>query len=161
VAKHGFVPCIHADREDSAAYQRAQDILVTYPFVKKRLGGGEAQSAYPEAYKIPKHAITGKLMPGSAISHGRYPLGTLGCVVEAEIGHVKSRFVVTAAHVVALNDHAKLDDPVYCPGKRSVERITRRDAFGILENTIDLYPLNPKSRGDYEDDVSIDIDVAL
>ena len=24
-------------------------------------------------------------MPGSAISHGRYPFGTLGCVVEAEI----------------------------------------------------------------------------
>jgi hypothetical protein len=161
VPKHGFVPCIHADREDSAAYRRAQEILATYPFVKKRLGGGEAQSAYPEPYKSPKHAITGKLMPGSAISHGRYPFGTLGCVVEAEIDDVKSLFVVTAAHVVALNDEAKVGDAIYCPGKRSVERILRRDVFGVLENTIDLYPLNPKSRGDYEDDVSNDIDVAL
>jgi hypothetical protein len=161
VAKHGFVPCVHADRDDSAAFKSAQEILKVYPFVTKRLGGGEAQSAYPEPTKVPKHAISGKLVPGSAISHGRYPFGTLGCVVEAEFGKVTSRFVVTAAHVVALNDQAKVGDAIYCPGKRSVERIKRGDVFGELEDTVDLYPLNPKSRSGYGDDVSIDIDVAL
>jgi len=161
IPEYGFVPCVHVDREDSSAYRRAQEILVSYPFVKKRLGGGEAQAAYPEATKIPKHAITGKLLPGSAISHGRYPFGTLGCIVEAEFDRVKSLFAVTAAHVVALNEQARVGDAIYCPGKRSVKRIKRRDIFGALADTVDIYPLNPKRRGGHQDDVSVDIDVAL
>jgi hypothetical protein len=161
VARYGFVPCVHVDREDSSAYRRAKEILGDYPFVLARLGGGEAQSAYPQDSKTTAHALSGQLLPGAAISHGRYPFGTLGCVVEAEVNRVKSLFAVTAAHVVNLNDEASLGDPIYCPGKGSVARIKKGDRFGTLEDSVDLYPLNPKSRGSKVGDVSTDIDIAL
>lgn len=162
--KLGLIPCIHVDRIDSVAFEKAKGILEEFPFVTKRLGGGEAQSAYhSETRKLPKHATTGQLLPGAAISHGRYRFGTLGCIVEAKINDVIVKCAVTAAHVASLSREVELGESMYCPGKGSVRYLKRGDVFGKLAEAIDLYPLNPKIRGDVsdDDDVSIEADIAL
>jgi hypothetical protein len=158
----GFVPTVHVDREDSSAFQQARELLERYPFIERRLGGGDAQAAYPES-KAKKHAVTGQLAPGAAISHGRYRFGTLGCIVEAEIDKIKCKCAVTAAHVVSLNSAVQIGDEIFCPGNGSVRYKKKGYKFGVLSEAIQLHPLNPAIRGEVDsaEDIAIESDVAL
>jgi hypothetical protein len=161
VPRLGFVPCIHVNRKDSVAFIRAQEILKEFSFVQARLGGGEAHSEHPRARpRLDKRTTDGRLVPGAAISHGRFAYGTLGCIVEVEENQKKVLYAVTAAHVLNLTDSAKIGDEIYCPGKGSIPQIDKSGIFGYMRRATPLYPINPDIRDDV-DDIDIYFDIAL
>jgi len=159
-AKSKYVVAILADKKDSWASRKAGELGRNYPDSIVWTTPGEAQSSYPGVECAP-HATSRVIKPGVSIGHGRFRAGTLGCIVEVHGEGRDYKCAVTAAHVVALNDSVELGNLIYSPGKPEIgSALTRGDAIGRLQNTVDLIPFYSTDPSAGED-IYQSIDIAL
>ena len=136
-----FVISILAEQEDSWATRKAKEFEKLYPESVVWTTTGEAQSSYPNTGYAP-HAVCRQIRPGVSIGHSRFRAGTLGCLVNVPGSDRDQIGVLTAAHVVALNESVNKGDRIYSPGKPEIgTAVTLNDAIGKLENYVQLIPI--------------------
>lgn len=155
-----YVVSILADQKDSLASKKAKELEKKYPGSIVWTSTGQAQSSYPDVV-CARHATSRKIRPGVSIGHGRFRAGTLGCLVKVQEENRPDYIgVVSAAHVLALNDSVDPEDLIYSPGKPDVGQALRRsDAIGRLQDTIDLFPIHKVDPA--AQDIYHSIDIAL
>lgn len=152
-----FVISILAEQEDSWATRQAKDLEQRFPEAIVWTATGEAQSSYPDS-RAARHVKSGGIRPGVSIGHGRFRAGTLGCLVNIP-GRIRDQIgVLTAAHVVALNESVNKNDRIYSPGKPDISNLTQKYAIGRLIDFINLLPVSGYEPGA---DIYQSIDVAL
>lgn len=146
-----YIISILVDNDDGWAKEEAIKLKEKFPGIVKSVSTGEAYSSYPSVDCAP-HATSRKIMPGVSIGHGRFRAGTMGCIVKFKYPEdpdekaVKKKKqyikgVLTAAHVVKLNDSVKLGDLIYSPGKpENGVALMALDAIGKLRNSVGLIP---------------------
>lgn len=158
-----YVPCLHVDKKDGWGHKQFAPIVEKYKSVVAKIDIGEAQAAYPQQEVVfQPHATSKKLEPGVSISHGRYRSGTVGCIVEVMEDGTPELCLVTAAHVVSLNNGSKMGDLIYSPGKGSVKRLLTEHRVGKLTGkSTELYPVASLGEENSAEDIAVDIDVAL
>jgi len=153
-----IVVTILAEHEDTWATRQAKELEQRFPEIVVWTTTGEAQSSYPDSSFAP-HATCREIRPGVSIGHSRFRAGTLGCVVNVAGTDRDQLGVLTAAHVVALNESVKKGDRIYSPGKPEIgNAVTVRDAIGRLDNYVDLTPVIGYQVGD---DIFQSIDIAF
>jgi hypothetical protein len=153
-----FVVSILAEQEDSWATRKAKELEQNFPEAIVWTATGEAQSSYPDSDPAP-HATSGEIRPGVSIGHGRFRAGTLSCIVTTQGKDRDQVGVLTASHVVALNESARIGDRIYSPGKPEIGELTRRLAIGKLDDCVDLIPVIGYDPGG--EDIFQSIDIAL
>jgi hypothetical protein len=156
----GFVVSILVEQEDTWATRQARELEQRFPESIVWTTTGEAQSSYPDSKPAP-HARSGEIRPGVSIGHGRFRAGTLGCLVNIPgITHDQIG-VLTAAHVVALNDSVNMRDRIYSPGRPDIRNLMQKYVIGRLINYINLLPVNDYEPETGAEDIYQSIDVAL
>jgi hypothetical protein len=155
-----YVVTILADQKDSIASNKAKELEAKYPGSIVWTSTGQAQSSYPGADCL-SHATSREIRPGVSIGHGRFRAGTLGCLVKVrETNKAEYKGVVSAAHVIALNDSVEPEDLIYSPGKPDVgQALKRSDAIGRLQDTTDLFPVHKVDPA--AQDIYHSIDIAI
>lgn len=152
-----FVICILADQDDSWATRQAKGFEQRFPEAVVWTTTGEAQSSYPESDRA-SHATSREIRPGVSIGHGRFRAGTLGCLVNVSGTERDQIGVLTAAHVVALNESVNKGDRIYSPGKPDINNLVRKYAIGKLVDCVDLMPVSGYQPGE---DIVQSIDIAF
>lgn len=153
-----FVISILAEQEDSWATRQAKELEKLFPESVVWTTTGEAQSTYPDTGYAP-HAVSRQIRPGVSIGHGRFRAGTLGCLVKVAGDESDTIGVLTAAHVVALNESVKEEDKIYSPGKPEIGKaLVNDDVIGRLDNYVELIPIIKYEPGQ---DIFQSIDIAF
>jgi hypothetical protein len=152
-----LVISVLAEQEDSWATRQAKELEKLFPESVVWTTTGEAQSSYPDTGYAP-HAVSREIRPGVSIGHGRFRAGTLGCLVNVPGAQRDKIGLLTAAHVVALNESVSKGDRIYSPGKPEIGTLTHEDVIGRLDNFVDLMPIFDYSPGQ---DIFQSIDIAF
>lgn len=152
-----FVISILADQDDSWATRQAKELEKRFPEAVVWTTTGEAQSSYPGSDRAP-HATSREIRPGASIGHGRFRAGTLGCLVAVSGTERDQIGVLTAAHVVALNESVNRGDRIYSPGKPDISNLVRKYSIGKLVDCVDLMPVSGYQPGE---DIFQSIDIAF
>jgi len=158
-----YTVALHIDQRDGQMHRQIANLLERYPdSIIHEIGGGEAQSAYPDQGAFQPHAISREFRPGVSVSHGRYRSGTLGAIVQVKSDGATKKCAVSAGHVLALNRTVERGDWIYSPGKQTIPRLTRREIIGNLtDDIIDLYPITDVGEATAAEDVALDVDICL
>ena len=135
-----FVITVLADQEDSWATRKALELEQRFPESVVWTTTGEAQSSYPDSNRAP-HATSGDIRPGVSIGHGGFRAGTLGCIVIVPGDTQDILGVLTAAHVVALNESVRVGDRIYSPGKPDIRNLLQKYVIGELAEWVNLMPV--------------------
>jgi len=152
---------IYVDRSEGPAALLAEQLSAKHGSLVTWGEGGEAQSSYPDSAGQFIRSKSGKLVPGISLGHRRYRGASLGCMVQVEDGGEKIIAATAAAHSVSLNEGAKIDDPIFAPGRPDTENVTARSQVGLIYNHIVLTPIISAAREEPEEDISASADIAL
>jgi hypothetical protein len=126
-----FAVCLLVEQNDTWAARRAEVLQAQYKDeVTLTVAGVAHSSKVEEPVQYEKQA---QLSPGLSIGHIRGYPGTLGCIVRVNSSSKDYLGIISASHVLAINNTAEIGDPVLHPGYPDGPRVLT-SRVGVLDN---------------------------
>jgi hypothetical protein len=126
-----LVAALLVEKEDSTAQESARKLKESYPGGIVIRVTGKAYSSKPE--DVMAQEPVQKLVPGSSIGHYRGFPGSLGGIVTVKTKSRPWLGLISASHVLAINNTADKGDPILQPGSPDGPRVLD-NKIGILTN---------------------------
>jgi hypothetical protein len=126
------VVALLVERDDSWALRRGKEFAGDHPGSVVVRVTGTAQSAHPVSPRRVRREE--KLVPGLSVSHYAGFAGTIGCLVQVGRGRNAYRGLVSASHVLSVNNTANKGDQVVHPAKRDTRAAMLSHVVGTVED---------------------------